>query len=300
MNVFRKINAGFFLLAMISSSANAGTWQNVSQVPAMLPSASAAVINGQIYVLSGTVGHGLRNFFEVYDPIDDGWRPLSPMPADIYDYGVAATGNRLMVTGGRDRQSGEAVKSAWLYVANSAIWVEVESLPQAEFGHAMINVGSEIYLIGTSSGKLLRFDNVGQNWDIVSDLPASTSSVSVATDGRSIFIGADKGRVWRYDTQKKEWANLPSLPQKLSAGALLYLKDRVHYIGGVNANSETASENHWVLVGREWKAAEALPQRRHNMAYAVIGETAYIIGGASGSGFFSFFTGSDYLYKYED
>ncbi len=304
MKKYRNINLTFgFILglfAMTMGSAYAGSWKNVSQVPAMLPSASAAVINDQIYVLSGTVGHGMRTFFEVYDPVDDGWRPLSPLPADIYDFALASSGNRLLVTGGRERETGKAVKNSWLYISNSALWLEVDPLPVAESGHAMVTVGADTFIIGTYSGKLLRFDASKQSWDIIMDLPRPTKTASVTTDGTSIFVSVDEGQVWRYDVKEKHWTSLPPLPQAVSSGALLQINGQLHHIGGVDKASENATEAHWILKDSKWQAATPLPQRRHNMASAVVGDAVYIIGGASGSGFFSYFTGSDYLYKYED
>ena len=299
INLTFGFTLGLFVMTM--GWAYAGTWKSVSQVPAMLSSASAAVINDQIYVLSGTVGYGLRSFFEVYDPVDDGWRPLPPLPVDIYDFALASSGDRLMVTGGRDRASGKAVKNSWLYISNSALWLEVDPLPVAESGHAMVTVGVDTYIIGTYSNKLMRFDSTKQSWDIIMDLPRPTDTASVTTDGSFIYVSADEGQIWRYDVEEKQWTALPPLPQAVSSGALLQINGQLHHFGGVDDASEIATEAHWMLNDRKkWQAAPPLPQRLYNMASAVVGDAAYIVGGASGSGFFSHFTGSDYLYKYED
>ena len=69
-------------LALLAFSAPAfAGWRDVTNLPAAVSDAVAAAVDDGLYVMSGAPGQGLRQFFEFYDTKNDGWRPLTPMPA---------------------------------------------------------------------------------------------------------------------------------------------------------------------------------------------------------------------------
>lgn len=295
----RLLNCVVLLFFILTSTASAGQWRTVAPVPAILPSASAITIGDQIYVLSGTVGHGLRQFFEMYDPLDDGWRPLTPLPANVDRFAASKINGRIVVTGGVDRQSGEAVSGAWLYVHESALWIEIVALPEAVSGHSMVEFDGALYLIG-GEGKdnFWRLDRELQQWKTLPALPIKTSGAVAASDDDYIYVvnGAD---LWQWSPDKG-WKKQPGLPEAVSNPAVAVMSDGLHVIGGYSKDKKTALASHYVFQKGAWKPLPALPQGRHLMGAAVFNERLYIIGGASAGGFFSFFTGSDNLYVFEE
>jgi len=277
-------------------------WRTVADIPAVLPTAEATVINQQIYVLSGSVGHGLRHFFEVYDPVDDGWRPLTPLPADISDFAVTNIGGRMMVVGGRDRQTGDVSDAVWLYVPFAAVWVELPPLPQAMINHAIISLNDTVYLAGNN--KMWRMVGAQGSWSEVGDLPLKDAAVRMVSDGTDLFLvgGEPQPAIWRYHVAAKKWSRLPALASAAAGGSLVVLgaqsDPQLHYLGGYDVQAQKASPGHYVLKNGKWLKALDLPQGRHRMATAVLDDKLYVIGGAAGDGFFRFFTGSDQLYVY--
>ncbi len=292
----------FFLLLTVSSALAAGSWKTVADIPAVLPNAEAVVVNDQIYVLSGSVGHGLRHFFEAYDPVDDGWRPLTPFPADISDFAATNVGGRILVVGGRERQNGNLSSAVWLYVPFSAIWVELSPLPEAMIGHSIVAINESIYLAGNN--KLWRMQGAQGSWELLASLPIKTARVHMVQNGADLYlVGGDKRPlVWRYAIAENTWHQLPDLQQAVSGGSLAFMgtgrQSMLHYIGGYDSDAKAASAKHFIFKDDKWSSAPALPQGRHRMATAVVTDALYVIGGAAGDGFFRFFTGSDQLFVY--
>ena len=63
--IFRKTVFSLVLL-VFSAPAFAG-WRDVTDLPAAVSDAVAAAVDDGFYVMSGTPGRGLRQFFEFYD-----------------------------------------------------------------------------------------------------------------------------------------------------------------------------------------------------------------------------------------
>jgi N-acetylneuraminic acid mutarotase len=289
----------FLLSVLIVSPVLAGQWRVVAPVPAMLPSASAVAIGDQVYVLSGTVGQGLRQFFEVYDPRDDGWRPLTPLPANIDRFGVGALNGRIIVTGGRERQTGEAVADAWLYVHESALWVEVTPLPEAVYGHSVVEYDGALYLIGgEGKNNFWRLDRQLQDWTVLPPLPVTTHGAVATSDADYIYL-ISGAMAWQW-SPAAGWKQMPRLPEAVVNAGIAVMHDGLHVVGGYNETIKSASAKHYVFQSGRWKSLPNLPQARHLMGTAVLNDRLYIIGGASAGGFFSFFTGSDNLYVFQD
>ena len=95
-----------FASTFLATTSSAITeWREGTRLPTAVSHAVAAEMDGKLYVMSGKVGQGLRNFFEQYDLQNDGWRPLTPLPVNISQYAIAAGTGRVFVTGGRENNT---------------------------------------------------------------------------------------------------------------------------------------------------------------------------------------------------
>ena len=144
--IFRKIVLSLVLIAF-SAPAFSG-WRDVTNLPAAVSDAVAAAVDDGLYVMSGAPGQGLRQFFEFYDTKNDGWRPLTPMPASLWRFSLTAGNSRLFVIGGRDQATGDMSSDVWMYTPQSAIWMELPALPQARAGHASFFADGNVFVIG--------------------------------------------------------------------------------------------------------------------------------------------------------
>jgi hypothetical protein len=110
---FKNIVLSLALLAF-SAPAFAG-WRDVTNLPAAVSDAVAAAVDDGLYVMSGALGQGLRQFFEFYDTKNDGWRPLTPMPASLWRFSLTAGNGQLFVIGGRDQGTGDMSRGPCLF-----------------------------------------------------------------------------------------------------------------------------------------------------------------------------------------
>ena len=293
----------------LNISALAASWKVGAEMPAVVPTAEAVHINRKIYVLSGSVGHGLRQFFEVYDIAEDGWRSLTPLPSKIQDFASVAMNGRILVTGGRNIDGGgEASSSAWIYAIESAVWVQISPMPSPVYGHRMVAIGNFVYVLaGAGQQDVFAYNIDDGNWEVFTDMPEPLTGAAATADANGNLIlaggtgadGKDRRAVWSLNIASKRWSKLPDLPIPVRSASLVSLPDGLHIVGGFDSKAQKSLDRHFVQIKGVWKKGPALPQARYHMASAVADDRLYIMGGVAGVGFFSWFTGSDRLYILE-
>lgn len=292
-----------FALLAFSAPAFAG-WRDVTNLPAAVSDAVAAAVDDGLYVMSGAPGRGLRQFFEFYDIKNDGWRPLTPMPASLWRFSLTAGNGQLFVTGGRDQATGDMSPDVWMYTPQSAIWVELPALPRARAGHASFFADGSIYLIGgvgEKSDRVLRYVSRLGRWETVgAAMPVQVANAAWAKKGDLLIVaggvradGRDAKTVQAFNIKTLKWSRLAELPQASSGGALGVVDGALHYAGGFSQSTQKVLSRHVRYTDKGWRERAAMPQGRHQMAYAGSGAQFFIIGGALGGGFYSLFTGSN-------
>jgi len=300
--IFRKTVFSLVLL-VFSAPAFAG-WRDVTDLPAAVSDAVAAAVDDGFYVMSGTPGRGLRQFFEFYDTKNDGWRPLTPMPASLWRFSITAGNGQLYVTGGRDQATGDMSPNVWMYTPQSAIWVELPALPQARAGHASFFADGSVYVIGgvgEKSDRVLRYVSRLGRWETVgAAMPEPVANTAWTKKDDLLIVaggvradGRDSKTVQAFNIKTLKWSRLAALPQASSGGALGVVDGALHYAGGFSQSAQKVLARHVRYNGKVWRDLAAMPQGRHQMAYAGSGSEFFIIGGALGGGFYSLFTGSN-------
>ena len=293
---------------LISTPAYAD-WRDGTSLPTAVSDAVAASIDDGLYVMSGAPGRGLRQFFEFYDTQNDGWRPLTPMPASLWRFSLTSGNGQLYVTGGRDQATGDLSPGVWMYTPQSAIWVELPALPDPRAGHASFFADGHVYLIGgvgANSTQVVRYVSRAGRWESVgAPMPVPVANAAWTRKGDQLIIaggvrpdGRDTKFVQTFNIKTLKWARLADLPQASSGGALGVVGDALHYAGGFSQAQQMVLARHVGLAEGAWRDLAEMPQGRHQMAYAGDGERLFIIGGALGGGFYSLFTGSNRVHVF--
>jgi len=280
-------------------------WRDGSRLPTAVPTAVAAEMDGKLYVMSGKVGQGLRSFFEQYDLSGDGWRPLTPMPDNISQFSVAAGTGRVFVTGGRNNATARLSSALWMYAPETAVWLELGSLPSPRADHVSYFDGKRLFVfggIGQDAARVQSFNPTTGKWSNWKNrMPVPVSGAATARRGDEIVLagGIDsRGRpvkaVQAFNLKSGQWRRLPSLPLAVSGGALAVLKGDLHFAGGFSPAKGQVLDSHNKLVGQRWQRQGELPGGgRHRMAYYGDDKRFVLIGGAVGGGFYALFTASD-------
>lgn len=307
---FSRVAAYFAisLLCLALTPARA-EWKAASALSTAVPQAMAAEMEGRLYVMSGSLGTGLRRFFELYDIDNDGWRPLSPLPTALTSFSLSAGAGRVFVTGGRDGETGTMSSQLWMYAPESAVWFELADMPLARVGHASFVRENLIYVLGgmgPQAEQVQSYDlDTGKWQSFNTSMPAIVSNAALARLGDDYVLaggltenGDDSAIVQAFSPATKSWRRLPELPEPSSDGALGLVDGHLHYVGGFSKQRNKVLATHYRLKDGQWQRLAVMPQARHQMAYYGTGDAFIIIGGALGRGFYSLFTASDRVSTY--
>jgi N-acetylneuraminic acid mutarotase len=311
MNFFKHVSRSPLALTLALSLALSlaltparAEWRPATALPTTVPKAMAAAMESRLYVMSGTVGTGLRQFFELYDITNDGWRPLTPLPASLSHFSLSAGAGRVFVSGGRDADSAALADGLWMYAPENALWLELGSMPSKRAGHVSFVDQNRVFIVGGEGEQAASVQSYGldtgkwKTWN--NQMPVGVINAAMSPQGDEyIFAGGSDARgndvttVQAFNPKTGAWRLLPSLPMASSGGALGVVNGRLHYAGGYNKKAKRVLDNHIMLDDNEWTKQSSLPQARHQMAYFGTGDALIVIGGAMGSGFYSLFTASD-------
>ncbi|MDD9798150.1 MAG: hypothetical protein OXT03_03465, partial [Alphaproteobacteria bacterium] len=229
-------------LVTLTSPSLAQAWRSGAALPQSVSGAVAASIDDRIYVLSGTVGTGIRRFFEVYDTRGDGWRPLPPMPVDRVQFGVAAGQGQIIVTGGRSIETGQFSDTVWRFNPTQSLWTQMPAMPGRRADHASAVIGNMLYVVGgagAAAAHIYAYNLKQGRWAILpTQMPIPASQIAITTYGSKLVIvgGRDRngriiGAVQVYDTKANTWQKAPDLPAPRSGAAIGMLGDQLHVVG---------------------------------------------------------------------
>ena len=224
-----------------------GTWSTARNAPESMDHAAAAALDGYVYVAGGSVEKKVSNKFWRYDPIDDSWATMPPLPIPRYGATMQALDDKLYLIGGASR--GDDERSIEVFDPATASWSLIENALTVEReGSATAIYGDRIALVGGHDSNERNMTSCDL-FDPVTDAWSVCSSMHV---GRSGF-------------------------------GLAAVDDRLFAIGGVNlllgATTQTTEiSGSW---GRGWMDGHWLPAPRQGMSIAVIGHTVWVIGGSN-------------------
>lgn len=191
-------------------------------------------------------------------PSGGDWAPGTPCPKALLDAGGAQVGDRLYVVGGFESQ---AVVNRQLLVLDlrTGQWRTGPPLPpRVPESHAAVCADDArfLYVVAGQLGPNCR--------------PA-------IPDGFS------------YDTVAERWGRLPDLPAPRYAGTMQLLGDRLHFVGGAQADRFTPAADHWsiavqngVAVEPKWREEAPAPLAAMHRGSAVVDGELFLFGGQQG------------------
>ncbi len=193
----------------------------------------------------------------------------------------------------------------WTVAAlTSCTWNELSDSSLGRFETLSQAVGDKLYVIGgfekgvpflSISAENEIYDTTTDTWSIGAPIPTPVTHMGGAVVGEEIwsvggFVGNDPGPatniVQIYNTLTNTWRTGPSLPSVAAGGALTLNANKLHFFGGLEADRQTNTGNHYVLdlansnVG--WSTAAPLPNPRNHLSGVSIEGIIYAIGGQFG------------------
>ena len=185
--------------------------------------------------------------------------------------------------------------------AQDLTWRELPDMPAGKWEAATTVVDGKFYLFAGYEGRVRSskrvdvFDPADGSWTRIQDMPSAVTHLNAVLDGRTVwFAGGFKdgykghaiAEAWSYDLDEDRYTAAPLLPEPRAGGGLALVGRKLHYMGGLMADRDTDSGDHWVLDVDDWAAGSAswqdaapMPDPRNQFSAVAIGNRIYAIGG---------------------
>jgi N-acetylneuraminic acid mutarotase len=231
-------------------------WRAVAPLAAALDHPNVAAVAGKIYVVGATEAEktipGDVNAFVVYDPAQDRWSKIRPMPAgtERAASGVAVIGTKIYVVGGW-KNYGIATSNFSVYDTVSDTW---ESLPDI----------------------LPKRDHL---------IAGAVNGIVYAVGGRNGTITTPMGSVAAFDPATRQWSPRASMlvPRGGMAGATLF--DQIYVFGGegntaAGSNGVFAQTDVFDPLANAWRSLSPMKIAKHGIGAGVVRGKVYLPAGA--------------------
>ena len=236
-----------------------GGWEPLADKPTPVTDIQAVVLGERIFVPGGKAASGKSvSVLEAYSPRLNTWDVLTPMPAAVSGYALAAYEGRIYLFGGWD---GAVYSSAvYSYDPLDDTWQEHSPLPEARAFAAAAVVESKIYVIGGYDGEQALRDqlvyfpdrdrNDDQPWEQRAPLPEGRYGMSCTALANMIYLVGGLGDANQanglpplvYQPLNDRWISFELPPEALGdQPALLGLETRLHVLGGDSPSGLLAS-----------------------------------------------------------
>ena len=272
----------------------AASWQSGAAMPTARSEMRVAVVDGIFYVPGGFGG---LTSFEAYDPANDSWTVLAPVPEPAHHMMVTGHSGKVFVFGGGPDLSWQATASIFVYDPATDAWAEAGSMPERRMSGEAVSLGDFIYLVGGTGGTtaLLRYDLAEESWAVMPGPVQPREHVAaVAFNDELWVIGGRWGgtgalaTVEIFDPVSGAWRDGPALNEVRSGFGAAAVGDRIVVAGGeiLGARPWTAlaSAEAYDPVSGAWARLEDLPAGIHGMPVAGYEGTAFVLGGSDQAG----------------
>jgi len=276
-------------------------WQPGAESPFPVQQLHAAVLNqSQIWLAGGLLSADqATNKTEYFDPTLHTWALGPPLPFLVHHAMLVSYHGKLWLIGGFLPQGTnmEAAASDQVLILDPATgrWVKGPPLHHARAAAAAVVVGNQIVVVGGRTGgrfpaevKSTEIFN-GKSWHDAPAIPVPGDHLAAVTDGTYVYaIGgrtlvptANHSAVQRFDPATGHWTQLTPLPVADSDIGAAYISGQLITFGGENGLTVYNTVRDYNLASKTWSTLAPLPDPRHGMAVAVVGNTIYAMDGAS-------------------
>lgn len=169
---------------------------------------------------------------EVYDPVADSWKLITPIPEKRSQHAGAAYNQFLYISGGLDRQ--RVLATFWRYDPKQDVWQALPDMLRARADHSMFGIDDKIYVCGGWTEEAITehrnpvesidvFDIESNSWHTVTTIPTPKYHAGCVAVDKCIYIlggllshsmfNRASSTVEYFDIETNKWALLDPYPQ---------------------------------------------------------------------------------------
>ena len=205
-----------------------------------------ACLRGEVVIVGGFDDDGITARVDAYDPAQDTWRALAPVPEPLHHANVGVVDDTLVVAGFLVSSGFDARGTVYRYDADADAWSNGAAMPADEIRGA---------------------------------------SAAAALDGALVVVGGLRnGSVAdasRYDVASDSWTELPALPEALDHLGAAVVDGALHVVGGRANGLRNHTTSLWRLRddASGWDARAPMPRSRAGFAAAAYDGALFVVGG---------------------
>jgi len=221
-------------------------WQSGAPKLTAVSDASAVVVNGEVYVVGGRTAAGQpTTVVEAYSPLNDGWRPVTPLPRSASGGLALASGDVIYYFGGVD--GSVFLADAYRYDPAVQRWESLPPMPEARAHMAGGVLHGDLYVVGGEGeeGALATcavFSPADDAWSSCAELLSPRIGAGAAVLLNKLYIfggqqaGEEEGFSEFFDVEEGSWSPIDSpmlddTPQWAHMG-VANVETRIYVAGG--------------------------------------------------------------------
>ena len=170
------------------------TWKQCADLPTELVSGKTAVINGKVYCGGGgAAADDVRYNVYCYDPSQDNWTTLPPLPVKYF--GLGQVNGNLVAVGGWKKSNGSATNEVYTYDKRSKKWKQtIPSIPTARDSISVLSLQSVLVVVGGATSDddctdvVYIFKSDTSQWYTTDPLPTACSHIPLTVIGNTCYI----------------------------------------------------------------------------------------------------------------
>jgi N-acetylneuraminic acid mutarotase len=235
-----------------------------------LNAASAASVDGKIYLIGGRSSTRISSQTLRYDPSSNTWATLPEKPTPVANVQAVVLGGKIYIPGG-EKADGSISDELEVYDPANQSWLSIAKLPQPRSRYGLAAVDGRLYLFGGWDGskersETLVFDPVTNQWSEQAAMPTARSyCAAVAVDGKIYVLGGEAlGIALSANEQftpaiggKGTWAKVTPLDQPRTHFGASAISNNIVVVGGASGEEPSRYD----VRNATWQAfkAPALP-----------------------------------------
>jgi N-acetylneuraminic acid mutarotase len=293
-------------------------WTNLAPLPQPQCEAGTAMLDGKIYVLGGwsTDSDHSWNAVQIYDPATNQWSGGINLPVAVHHEGAAVANGKLYVVGGFLGPFGqrEPTASVWAFDPATQKWQARAPLPSPRGAMLVGAIGDLIYAAGGEQRRRFGasvpdgapsayepvadfsvYDPKTDQWKMLPPMKiARDHAMGGVVDGKLVVVGGrdrpkyDIAAVEIFDPAGGKWRDGAPMPTGRSGGNAAAIGGSLYVFGGEGNKASplgiyTETEG-YDLAANKWRQFKPMPNPRHSLSAATVGDRIYLPGGAPKAG----------------
>lgn len=220
-------------------------WVDLVGLPSPRTEAGVALWNDKIVVAGGVNdSSNLVDRVDYYDLKDQVWKFINPIPTQRARFSMNVYNNKLYINGGvcgTNEQFHENCNDIIYYDENDRVWKTQSRLKSGRFGHASVNIGDAMYMIGgygleANTGSIY-LNHVKKEIGFMTDIPTSRGNFGAVAIGDYILTFGGRAKsafspMEKFNTITQKWSHMPDCTFWTDRFAFTRWKDRIYVFGG--------------------------------------------------------------------